>query len=211
MSIHSVHEGQPVKTLGEKLEQAKAVMILMHGRGDSAQGILSLVPEIEVPGFAYGAPNAAGQVWYPHRFIEPVSRNEPNLTSALEVLDALVEHVCEHVKKEKIIILGFSQGSCLALEYAARTGGRFGAIVGLSGGLIGDVLEPTRYKNLENTPVFLGCSDVDAHIPKSRVDETAVMLEGLGANVDKRIYPNFGHSVNADELEAVRELMRTLI
>ena len=207
----SIHQGQPVKTLGEKLETAKAAMILLHGRGDSAQGILSLVPEIVMPGFAYGAPNAAGQTWYPHRFIEPVSRNEPNLSSALEVLDALVEHVCEHVKKEKIIILGFSQGSCLALEYAARTGGRFGAIIGLSGGLIGDVLEPTRYKNLEGTPVFLGCSDVDAHIPKSRVDETAVMLEGLGAKVDKRIYPNFGHSVNEDELEAVHELMRNLI
>jgi predicted esterase len=207
----SIHKGQPVKTLGEKLENAKAVMILMHGRGDSAQGILSLVPEIETPGFAYGAPNAAGQVWYPNRFIEPIARNEPNLSSALEVLDALVEHVCEHVQKEKIIILGFSQGSCLSLEYAARAGGRFGAIIGLSGGLIGDVLEPTRYKNLEGTPVFLGCSDVDAHIPKSRVDETAVILEGLGAKVDKRIYPNFGHNVNDDELEAVRELMRNLI
>ena len=207
----SIHQGQPVKTLGEKLETAKAAMILLHGRGDSAQGILSLVPEIVMPGFAYGAPNAAGQTWYPHRFIEPVSRNEPNLSSALEVLDALVEHVCEHVKKEKIIILGFSQGSCLALEYAARTGGRFGAIIGLSGGLIGDVLEPTRYKNLENTPIFLGCSDVDAHIPKSRVIETALILEGLGAKVDKRIYPNFGHSVNEDELQAVRELMGALI
>ena len=207
----SIHQGQPVKTLGEKLETAKAAMILLHGRGDSAQGILSLVPEIVMPGFAYGAPNAAGQTWYPHRFIEPVSRNEPNLSSALEVLDALVEHVCEHVKKEKIIILGFSQGSCLALEYAARAGGRFGAIVGLSGGLIGDVLEPTRYKNLENTPIFLGCSDVDAHIPKSRVIETALILEGLGAKVDKRIYPNFGHSVNEDELQAVRELMGALI
>jgi predicted esterase len=207
----SIHKDQPVKTLGEKLENAKATMILMHGRGDSAQGILSLVPEIELPGFAYGAPNAAGQVWYPNRFLEPIARNEPHLSSALEVVDALVEHVCEHVKKEKIIILGFSQGSCLALEYAARAGGRFGAIIGLSGGLIGDVLEPTRYKNLEGTPIFLGCSDVDAHIPKSRVDETAVILEGLGAKVDKRIYPNFGHTVNADELKAVRELMRNLI
>ena len=207
----SVHQGQPVKTLGTKLETAKAAMILLHGRGDSAQGILSLVPEIMMDGFAYGAPNAAGQTWYPNRFIEPIARNEPYLSSALEVVHNLVEHVREHVAKEKIIILGFSQGSCLALEYAARTGGRFGAIIGLSGGLIGDVLEPTRYKDLESTPVFLGCSDVDAHIPKSRVDETAVMLEGFGAKVDKRIYPNFGHSVNADELEAVRELMGTLI
>jgi predicted esterase len=197
--------------MGEKLGHAKAAMILLHGRGDSAQGILSLVPEIETPGFAYLAPNAAGNAWYPYRFIEPVSRNEPYLSSALEVVDVLIEHVCEHVAKEKIIILGFSQGSCLALEYAARAGGRFGAIIGLSGGLIGDALEPTRYKNLENTPVFLGCSDVDAHIPKSRVDETAVILEGLGANVDKRIYPNFGHTVNADELEAVRTLMQNLI
>ena len=207
----SVHQGQPVKTLGTKLETAKAAMILLHGRGDSAQGILSLVPEIMMDGFAYGAPNAAGQTWYPNRFIEPIARNEPYLSSALEVVHNLVEHVREHIAKEKIIILGFSQGSCLALEYAARSGGRFGAIIGLSGGLIGDVLEPTRYKDLESTPVFLGCSDVDAHIPKSRVDETAVMLEGLGAKVDKRIYPNFGHSVNADELEAVRELMGTLI
>ena len=207
----SVHQGQPVKTLGTKLETAKAAMILLHGRGDSAQGILSLVPEIMMDGFAYGAPNAAGQTWYPNRFTEPIARNEPYLSSALEVVHNLVEHVREHVAKEKIIILGFSQGSCLALEYAARSGGRFGAIIGLSGGLIGDVLEPTRYKDLESTPVFLGCSDVDAHIPKSRVDETAVMLEGLGAKVDKRIYPNFGHSVNADELEAVRELMGTLI
>jgi phospholipase/carboxylesterase len=197
--------------MGEDLETANAAMILLHGRGDTAEGILSLVEELEFPGVAYFAPNAAGNVWYPHRFIEPIERNEPHLTGALEVVQTLIGHVTSHVPREKIVILGFSQGACLALEYAARTGGRFGGVVGLSGGLIGQTLELARYKSLEGTPVFLGCSDVDAHIPKSRVDESAAMLEGLGATVDKRIYPNFGHSVNADELEAVRELMRNLI
>ena len=204
------HQGQPVLHVGEALETARAAMILLHGRGDSAQGILSLVPELEFPGFAYLAPEAANNTWYPNRFIVPIPQNEPWLSSALEVVNSVLEHVMQFVPKEQVMLLGFSQGACLTLEFAARTGGHFGAAVALSGGLIGDALEPTRYKSLENTPVFMGCSDVDAHIPIIRVDESAVLLGQLGANVDKRIYPNLGHTINADELEAVRALMRTL-
>ncbi len=187
-------------------------MVLLHGRGDSAEGILGLVNELERPGWVYVAPQAAGHTWYPNRFIAPVSANEPWLSSALQAVhNALEVTQASGVPLSKTILLGFSQGACLALEYAARNGALYGGVVGLSGGLIGDVLEPSRYpKSLSGTPVFMGCSDVDPHIPKTRVEESATVLSNIGARVDARIYPNFGHTINADELDAVRAMMRNI-
>lgn len=187
-------------------------MVLIHGRGDTAEGILGLVDQIERPGWAFIAPQAAGNTWYPNRFIAPISANEPWLSSALLAVHDTLEAVqSAGVSLESTILLGFSQGACLALEYAARNGARYGGVVGLSGGLIGDTLEPARYpKSLSGTPVFLGCSDVDAHIPRTRVEESAVLMGHIGARVDARIYPNFGHTINDDELDAVRDMMRNI-
>jgi phospholipase/carboxylesterase len=204
-----IHEPQTLLHSGTPLEVAKAVMILIHGRGDSSQGIMGLSQEFEHPDFAFLAPQAANNTWYPFRFIEPTSRNEPYLSSAIQSISNILELTQKHVLPERTFLVGFSQGACLALEFAARHGGKFGGVIAFSGGLIGDTLEPERYKNLEQTPFFLGCSDVDSHIPKTRVEESASMLEKLGASVTMRLYPNFGHTINADELEQARALIKT--
>ncbi len=209
--VSNPHQNQPRLTRGD-LEGARAAMILLHGRGDSAQGILSLVDHITRPGWVFIAPQAAGNAWYPNRFIAPVTANEPWLSSALQAVhDTIQAAAALNVPVSRTILLGFSQGACLALEYAARNGTMYGGVIGLSGGLIGDVLEPTTYpKSLSGTSVFMGCSDVDAHIPKTRVEESAALLGHLGARVDMRIYPNFGHTINDDELDAVRDMMRNI-
>ena len=164
------HQGQPILTAGEPLERASAAMVLIHGRGATARDILSLVPELgqSRSGFAFLAPQAAGNSWYPHSFLAPIGSNEPGLSSALTVVAATLARVEEAgIAPERAILLGFSQGACLALEYAARHARRWGGVVGLSGGLIGPDGTPRDYPgSLAGTPVFLGCSDVDPHIPR---------------------------------------------
>ncbi len=204
-----IHENQTLLQSGTPLEAAKAVMILIHGRGDSRQGIMGLSQEFETQDIAFLAPQAANNTWYPFRFIEPTSRNEPYLSSAIQTINNILEMTQKHLPLHRTFLLGFSQGACLALEVAARHGAKFGGVIAFSGGLIGDTLEPERYQNLEQTPVFLGCSDVDAHIPKTRVEESAAVLERLNANVTMRLYPNFGHAINADELEQARAIIKT--
>lgn len=209
MASKTYHQGQPVLTTGQELDRAKAAMILLHGRGDSAEGILQIVPYMHHEDFAYIAPNAATQQWYPYRFIEPIERNEPWLSSALLVIDDLVKHLDNAgLPSEKVILLGFSQGACLALEYAARHARRYGGVVGLSGGLIGPKDTPRDYPgSLDNTPVFLGCSDIDFHIPLEMVKLSTEVLRKLGGDVTERIYPGMGHTINEDEMQYVRELM----
>jgi len=205
--IH-VHTRQPVLAVGKAPEQARAAAILLHGRGSSARDILSLASDIEHPDCAFIAPQASGYTWYPNRFIEPIAKNEPHLSSALKIIDEQIEKLnAAGIPHERIVLVGFSQGACLALEYGARRGTRLGGVAGLSGGLIGDVLDPTRYHPLVGTPTFLGCSDVDMHIPLARVDESAALLTTLGAAVTKRIYPRMGHTVNEDEIGFVRSLV----
>ena len=203
-----IHENQAVVQTGKALTEARAVMILLHGRGDTSQGIMGLTEQLEHPGFAFLAPQAASNTWYPYRFLEPTERNEPYLSSALQTILNILEKTLESVPLERTFILGFSQGACLALEFAARHGGKFGGLIAFSGGLIGESLELSKYKNLEQSPVFIGCSDVDSHIPKTRVEASAVMLEQLNANVAWRLYPNFGHTINQDELEMAKGLMQ---
>jgi predicted esterase len=187
-------------------------MVLIHGRGDSAAGIMGLAQELPHPGFAFVAPQAAGGQWYPNRFIAPLASNEPGLSSGLQaVADALAQLEAAGVPPERTILLGFSQGACLALEYAARNARRYGGVAGLSGGLIGPDGTPRDYAgSLEGTPVLLGCSDVDFHIPLHRVHEAAEVLGRMGAQVDERIYPGMGHTVNTDEIAAVRAMMAAL-
>jgi predicted esterase len=185
-------------------------MIVIHGRGADADDILSLTSELRMTDVAYLAPQAAGNTWYPNTFLSPIERNEPHLTSALNLISQLIATlVGQGVSTDRIGLMGFSQGACLSLEFAARHARRYLAVIGLSGGLIGPPGTPRVYPDsLDGTPVFLGCSDVDPHIPLERVHESAEVLKGLGGKVDERIYRGLGHTVNGDELKAVSALLK---
>jgi predicted esterase len=204
------HEGQPVLHYGAPIESARRIGIFIHGRGATAEDILGIAPELGTNDVAYLAPQAAGHTWYPYSFLSPIPQNEPGLTSALSVIAGLVTKVTSGGHPpEHIIILGFSQGACLGLEFAARHAQRYAAVVALSGGVIGPPGTPRDYPgSMADTPVFLGCSDVDPHIPLERVHESAEVFRRMGARVDERIYQRMGHTINADELAAVRELVR---
>jgi len=207
------HQGQGILASGEPLVSATAAMIMIHGRGASAQDILGLAPEIHQPGFAYLAPQAAGNTWYPYPFMSPIESNEPYLSSALQrIAEVLAEVKKAGIPVERTMLLGFSQGACLTLEFAARHAQRYGGVFGLSGGLIGPEGTARDYPgSLEGTPIFLGCSDVDSHIPAERVNESAEALAKLGGDVTKRFYPGMGHTINQDELEFVRGVMASLV
>jgi predicted esterase len=207
------NRGQLIRSAGEPLERARAAMLLMHGRGAQAEDILSLAGQFALPGFSYLAPQAVGNTWYPNRFLDPLATNEPWLTSDLYMMSDLLEKVVKvGIPYERVIILGFSQGACLALEFAARNARRYGGLVGLSGALIGPDGTQRNYQgSLSGTPVFLGCSDVDFHVPKERVDQAADLLRHLGGVVTERIYPGLDHSVNQDEIDFVRGMLRALI
>ena len=184
-----IHQDQHIIHYGAVLDDAAAVMIMIHGRGASAQDILSLAYEIDAPSVAYIAPQAKDNSWYPYTFLSPMERNEPNLSSALGKIDSIIEMLKQKgFSGEQIYLLGFSQGACLSLEYAARNPQKFGGIFGLSGGVIGEAVNLDSYSgNLEETEIFLGCSDVDLHIPLQRVNETEEVFKKLNANVTKRI------------------------
>jgi predicted esterase len=203
------HHGQPIMTGGRWLGEASAAMILIHGRGASAESILGLAAEFRRPEFAYLAPQAADHRWYPYSFLAPMDQNEPWLSSALRLVGSVVEQVIgSGISSERLLIVGFSQGGCLATEFVARNPRRYGGVAALTGGLIGPDGTPRDYAgSLEGTPVFLGTSDPDPHVPRQRVEESARVLEGMGADVDTRVYPGMGHTVNEDEIEAVRSLM----
>ncbi|HEV2033551.1 MAG TPA: alpha/beta hydrolase [Candidatus Dormibacteraeota bacterium] len=205
------HQGQALLQAGEPLGKARAAMVLVHGRGASAADIMTVGAELMHPGFAYLAPQAAGGAWYPYPFMVAIESNEPYLSSSLEVLASLLATIEKTIPAERIVWLGFSQGACLAIEFTARRARRYGGIVGLSGGLIGPDGTPRNYPgDFAGTPTFLGCSDVDPHIPKERVVETGAVLERMGAAVTLRLYPGMGHTVSADELRSVNEIIEPL-
>jgi phospholipase/carboxylesterase len=211
-AIQAPHQGGLVRMAGEKLESARAAMLMVHGRGAGAEDILSLAGQFGLPGYAYLAPQASDNSWYPNRFLAQLSDNEPWLSSALAFLDEVYARIKASILPERTIILGFSQGGCLALEYAARHARRYGGLVGLSGALIGPADVSRDYAgSLSGTPVFLGCSDVDPHVPKERVDQSAGILKALGGTVTERIYPQMGHIINPDEIGAVRQIMETVL
>ena len=198
-----------VNQVGPSPAAARLTMILVHGRGASAADILGVAGEIGADDVAYVAPDAPGRTWYPYSFLVPLEQNEPQLSSALDTLHRIVADLGRQgVTTDRIGLLGFSQGACLSLEYVARHPTRYAAVVGFSGGLIGPPGTPRRYAgSLDGTPVFLGCSDIDPHIPLARVHETRDVLTALGAMVDERIYPSMGHTINRDELDAARRLL----
>jgi len=183
-------------------------MVMVHGRGATAESILELARELRHPELAYVAPQADGYTWYPYSFLAPLERNEPYLSSGLARLGEVLELLrSAGIPPQRTILLGFSQGACLALEFAARNAHRYGGVVGLSGGLIGPPDTPRSYQGaFADTPVFLGCSDRDPHVPRERVDETAEVMRRMGAAVTERIYPALGHTVNEDELEHVQAM-----
>jgi phospholipase/carboxylesterase len=209
MATADPHRGQPVLAAGAPLDQARAAVVCLHGRGAGAEDILGLAGALALPDLAYLAPEAAGSTWYPEPFLVPTARNQPWLDSALGVVGSLLDYLAASgIPVDRVALLGFSQGACLALEYAARNPRRYLAVVGLSGGLIGADGELDRHTgDLAQTPVFLGCSDVDYHIPKERVERTAEVLRALGADVTVRLYRGMGHTVNEDELDFARGLL----
>jgi predicted esterase len=203
------HQGQPVLTAGRPLDQARAAMILIHGRGATAESILTLAGELDQPEFAYLAPQAAGNTWYPYSFLAPLEDNEPYLSSALAMLAGLIDRLAgAGLTPEQTMLVGFSQGACLSLEFVARNARRYGGVAALSGGLIGPDGTSRDYTgSLAGTPIFLGCSDVDPHIPKARVHHSTEVLDKLGGQVTERLYPGMGHTVNEDELAFVQGMM----
>ncbi len=207
------HAGEPVVAAGAPLAQARAVVIAVHGRGAGPRDILSLAPMLATPGVAFLAPGASGGTWYPLSFLSPIAQNEPGITSGISVIHALIDEVvAAGVPTERIVLLGFSQGACLASTAAQRRPARYGGVLVFSGGLIGP--PGTVWSadgSFEGTPVFLGCSDRDPHIPEPRVRESAAHFEQMGAEVTCRIYEGMGHLVNDDEIGFAKVLLAELI
>ena len=211
--LNGPHQEPDLLTAGKPLNKAQSAIILIHGRGASAYDILELGYLLAPPEMAQLAPQAANGTWYPYSFLSPMAQNEPGLSSALQVITDLVAQVEEAgIPAEKIIIGGFSQGACLASEFAARNARRYGSLLIFSGGLIGPPGTPRNYHgSLAGTPIFIGCSDVDFHIPLQRVEETAVVLAELGGTVTKKIYPNMGHTINQDEIDEARKIVAQVV
>lgn len=207
--FHGPHQGQPVSKAGVAPEEAAVSIIMVHGRGASAENMLLFAGEFERGDIHYRALQADRHTWYPQSFLAPKEQNQPGISSGLQAIyDEIVRLNEVGISTDKIFILGFSQGACLATEFAARHPTRYGGIIGLSGGLIGPEVDPDAYSgNFDGTPVFLGCSDNDPHIPAERVHITAEVFEKLGAKVTMKIYPNMRHTVNQDEISHIRQLL----
>ncbi len=206
----TIHANQPVVQAGSPLERAEVVMVMVHGRGAGPAGITSLIAPIDRPRVTYLAPSAAGGTWYPYSFLSPKEQNQPGLSSALDVLDGLVTQlIANGLPSHKIILLGFSQGACLASEFIIRHQRRYGGLLALSGGLIGP--PGTTWDDVDGSfdgmPAFFGCSDVDHHIPKERVLESEREFTRLGARVRRTLYPGMGHLVNEDEVAEVQRVV----
>ncbi|MGB7217853.1 MAG: dienelactone hydrolase family protein [Vicinamibacterales bacterium] len=203
------HGGQPIVTAGVALGESPTVMIMVHGRGAAPRNILDLVPRLNRQGFTYLAPAAANNTWYPYSFMADTAKNEPGLSSALDVLDRLVKDVVARgVRKDHIVLLGFSQGACLTSEFAVRHADRYGGVILFTGGLVGP--PGTTWSNpgsFAGTPVFLGSSDPDPHVPKDRVDESAAVFTRMGAAVTERIYQGMGHTINDEEIVYAQAVM----
>jgi predicted esterase len=207
------HAGQLTLSAGPAPEEAAATLVLLHGRGASAEDVLSLYADLGLPEFGALAPQAAGNTWYPNSFLAPLEANQPYLDSALRRIESIVaDLLARGVPSDRVALLGFSQGACLTLEYTARHPRRYGAVIGLTGGLIGPPGTPRDYPgSLDGTPVFLGTSDPDPHVPFARVRETEGVLTRMGAVVELRRYPGMPHTVNQDELDATRSLLERVL
>lgn len=206
------HGDSPLLRGGRPVAQARGALIMIHGRGATAESIASLAGPLRATDLALVAPQAAGNTWYPYSFLAPIPHNEPGISSGIAWIAALLGQLAgEGIPPERVALLGFSQGACLTTEFVARHPRRYGAVIAYSGGLIGPPGTPRDYPGaLDGTPVFLGCSDVDAHIPAERVVETGEVLGRMGAQVDLRLYPGMGHTINDEELSAGQALLAAL-
>lgn len=211
-NIPHAHKGQQIAAHGKPLAKASAAMILVHGRGATAVSILDLAQYLPHPEMAYLAPQAANNTWYPFSFLAPMENNQPGLDSGLAVIGDLVTQIeAAGIATDRTVLGGFSQGACLASEFVARNAKRYGGLLVFSGGLIGPPATPRDYDgDLAGTPIFLGCSDVDFHIPLERVQETTAVFQRLGANVTEKIYPNMGHTIIQDEIDEARQILALL-
>lgn len=208
------HQSTQVLKGGVDASEADAAMIMIHGRGATAQSILPLADEFDTNlKLTLRAPQASGNTWYPNSFMAPSENNEPGMSSGLQkIFDIVQELKSEGFSEDKIYLLGFSQGACLVSEFVARHPQKYAGLIALSGGLIGEGTSiPTdEYSgDLSNTPIFMGCSDVDAHIPKERVNESAEVFTQLNADVNKKLYPGMGHTVTHDEIQEINQLLNS--
>jgi predicted esterase len=203
------HAHQSLLSDGPSVKTADAVLVLLHGRGATAESVLSLYAALNLPTIAAVAPQAAGNTWYPHSFLAPIEANQPFLDSALRRVEAIVGGlIARGIPSERIALLGFSQGACLTSEYVARQPRRYGGLIALTGGLIGPPGTRRDYEgSLDGMPAFLGSGDPDPHVPFDRVEETAAVFKKMGAEVDLRRYPNMPHTINDDEFSAARSLL----
>ena len=196
---------------GCPLAKAEGALILIHGRGASAEDIAGLTDAFDAPEFAFMAPSARDSVWYPQRFFASLKENEPGLTSALLTVESLVKEITmAGISLRRIGIIGFSQGACLALEHTARAGARYGFTAGLSGALIGPLGVPRPKSNLQGMPVLVACAEADAHFPLPYVEASATLLEGMNATLTKQIYPGNAHTVFPQEITWINQHLKEL-
>lgn len=206
------HQKSNIVTGGVSTADAELAMVMIHGRGASAESIITLANEFDTGNIHYRAPQASQHTWYPYSFLQPTEQNEPGLSSGLQVIFDIISNLEKGgIAKQKIILLGFSQGACLATEFVARHPAKYGGLIALSGGLIGETVHPEKYEgDLDGTAYFVGCSDADPHIPVERVDESVQIMKKLGAQVTKKIYPGMGHTVNRDEIDHIKKIISNL-
>ena len=207
MNSKKIHEDQEVLTAGTNFEEADKAVILLHGRGATAQSIIQLQTQLEVEKTAFFAPQATNKTWYPQSFLQNRENNQPHLKSALNTLNQLIQKITEQLPREKIAIAGFSQGACLATEYTATHTHKYGGIIAFSGGLIGKTL-PNYQGNLKQTPVFIGCSENDPHIPLKRINETENIFRELNGKVEKYIFEGSHHGIVDHEIKKAKQIIK---
>jgi phospholipase/carboxylesterase len=205
---NNVHQ-KNVVSAGSSLKAASDVMIMIHGRGATAEDILSLASFFNLKDFAFLAPQATNHTWYPYSFMAPTAQNEPWLSSALSLIKEIVYDVnSAGIATDHIYLLGFSQGACLMLEFAARNANRYGGIIAFTGGLIGNQIDSSNYKNdFKNTPIFIGSSNPDPHVPVARVKATTKILRGMNADVTEKIFENMGHTISPEEIKLASRII----
>lgn len=198
-----------IRTKGKNLNEAKKALILVHGRGSSAENILSIAKHLNVDDFALLAPQATHNTWYPQSFLAPEKENQPWLNAALDTLDKSLEVLSENgIKPENTYFFGFSQGACLSLEFIARNAQKFGGAVAIIGGLIGEKINRKNYHgDFQNTPVFIGTSNPDFHVPIERVYATENIFKEMNADIHLKVYDNFPHSIHQDEIDLANQLI----
>jgi phospholipase/carboxylesterase len=198
-----------IVTAGQPLAKATKALIMLHGRGATAEDILGLANEFKVNDFALLAPQATNYTWYPLSFLAPVKQNEPWLTSAIQIVSEIVSDIrSAGIKDENIYFAGFSQGACLTLEFVSRNATRWGGVAAFTGGLIGDRIYPENYRgDFAGTPVFIGTSNPDPHVPVERVNASADVIRSMHAVVTEKVYPGMGHTINREEIEIVNKIL----